>query len=254
VPYEINAGRYQTVALETHVVDHCNLACVDCCTRSPDLAPRFAEPAEIERDLRRLGRVLAPQTFKLTGGEPLLHPDISGIARLVRNLAVAERISLTTNGFLLHKAPDALFESLDAITLSFYPSKPLPEERIEEAEKRAARHGIHLTVKLCDEFQVMDRPGGKADRETQAIYDQCWLKVRCHLMYAGHFFLCTRPPHLSPPVFEDGVELAGEFLLQRVGALLNRAEGLESCRRCRGASGVLRSHRQRARPSLPVAT
>ncbi len=116
VAYAIEHGRLLTWALEAHAVDHCNLRCVHCCTLSPRLAERFLDPRELERDLALAARVLRPAIFKLTGGEPLLHPGLTELLDVARASGISPQLSLTTNGLLLERQPDALFERLDRPT------------------------------------------------------------------------------------------------------------------------------------------
>ena len=74
--YDVSDGRILTWALETHVVEHCNLRCANCCTLSPELPSWWVDPDELRRDLERAAGALRPHVFKLTGGEPLLHPEL----------------------------------------------------------------------------------------------------------------------------------------------------------------------------------
>jgi cyclic pyranopterin phosphate synthase len=237
VGYEVNAGRIDTWALEAHVVDHCNLRCADCCTGSPGLAERFTAVDALARDLEHAAAVLRPAVFKLTGGEPLLHPEIVACLQAARASGVAARISLTTNGFLLADAPDALFAGLDAITLSRYTSAPLAGKILGRIRARAGEHGVHLREKVIGRFQVVD---GAGDVGTFA---RCWMRHRCHMVHAGRFYACTRPPHLGLP--DDGVELPAR--LASLLGYLERDEPLEACRGCLGGDGPWLAHRQ-----LPV--
>src|SRR5688500_20260612 len=118
--YAISDGRVKTRSLEAHVVDHCNLTCAECCSLSPFLPAWFADPADLERDLSRARKVLAPSVFKLVGGEPLLHPRLLDLVAVARRSEIASRISITTNGLLLGRMPDALFRAIDALTISLY--------------------------------------------------------------------------------------------------------------------------------------
>lgn len=247
--YELSRGRILTWALETHVVDHCNLRCENCCTLSPHLAPWAVDVQELRRDLESAAVALRPQIFKLTGGEPLLHPDIVGCIEAARAAGIAEEISLTTNGILLPRAPDAVFEALDRITVSFYTSAPLGEPALGRIGERCARHDVVLTVKPVGRFQRMDATTPHAADEAREIYARCWLRRRCHMIRRGRFFTCTRPPHLAdrlslPDLGNDGVDLSGHALLDRLLAYLESEEPLAACTYCLGAGGAWMEHRQ----------
>lgn len=257
--YQTSGGRILTWSLEAHVVDHCNLRCLHCCTLSPRLGERFVDPADLERDLRAAADALRPNVFKLTGGEPLLHPRLLDCIAAVRASGIAAPVSLTTNGLRLRSMPDALFEALDRLTVSRYTSAPVPDATLDDARARCARFGVRLTVKDVGAFQRMDAdpPFAGADAR-RARWDACWVRARCHMVYAGRFYTCTRPPHLfarvqafgvrEDPALTDGVDLAGDRLLERLLAYLESDTPLASCAFCLGAGGGWEPHAQGALP------
>ncbi len=261
--FAVSRGRILTWALEAHVTDHCNLRCAHCCTLSPHLGPRVLDPAELERDLCGAARALHPAVFKLTGGEPLLHPDIVTCVRVARVSGISDQISLTTNGRLLGGAPESLFEAVDRITVSDYSSAPLPERLLLAIRKRCAHHGVLLTVKRIDRFQRMDAETVLSEADAHDVHSSCWLKIRCHMIREGRFYACTRPPHIEARLRSlgrhtaltesDGVELGGPFLLRRLLGYLESDEPLASCHHCLGTSGAWDEHRQLPRAAAHPA-
>jgi hypothetical protein len=253
--YDVSGGRILTWALETHLADHCNLRCAHCCTLSPDTPAWFVDPGELRRDLERAATALRPHVFKLTGGEPLLHPELLRCLDAARASRISERISVTTNGLLLPAMPDGFFERIDRLTVSHYSSAALTEAALRSAAERCARHGVQLTVKSIDRFQRMDAETPHDDEGTASVFQACWLKVRCHMLYRGRFYACTRPPHLAAragaePGDGDGVDVSEPRLLPRLVAYLEREEPLAACRCCLGASGDWAEHRQLPARSL----
>ncbi len=256
VRYELHDGRILTWALESHVTTHCNLRCEQCCTLSPSLPAWAVDPGTLGEELRRLAAVLRPQVFKLTGGEPFLHPDLVGVLDAARASGICEQLSITTNGFLAQSAPEAVYERLDRMTLSVYASAPLPERSIARIAERCEQHGVYLTVKRVDAFQQLQPEGPQgSEAEVRAVHARCWLKVRCHMVYRGRFYMCTRPPHVAkvlgpahpemPALGEvDGVPLDAPELLSRVLSYLEQEEPLATCRYCLGASGPMLPHAQ----------
>lgn len=259
--YEVSSGRIRTWSLEIHAVDHCNLQCASCCTLSPFLPPHFVALDDLESDLAAARSVLAPRILKVTGGEPLLHPRIADILATVRASGIAEIVSLTTNGFLATKAPAALFDSLDRMTLSLYASAPLSERALAFIEERCERHEVLLTIKPYASFQRMTPDEPLSPAEARDVHRRCWLRERCHLLHRGRLFTCTRPPHLvdaghvRPGATEgDGIRLDGADLLCRALHYLQSDEPLVSCASCLGGTGPWDPHRQEAalKPRRPA--
>ncbi|MFN7972235.1 MAG: radical SAM protein [Acidobacteriota bacterium] len=251
---DIAGGRIRTWSLEIHAVDHCNLRCASCCTLSPRLGRRATPAPELARDLAAARAALAPHVVKLTGGEPLLHPGICELVATVRASGLGEQVGITTNGFAVDRVSHELFALLDRLTLSLYPSAPLPAPKRRAIEEACARHGVLVTVKECGSFQQMAPSRPHDDAATARIHADCWLRVRCHLLHRGRFYACTRPPHLEDAghvprgtADQDGVELEGPDLAARLKAYLEREDPLASCRACLGAAGPWEPHRQEPR-------
>lgn len=256
--YPIEGGTVAIHAIEVHVADHCNLRCAGCCVLSPLAARRFLDPEAFARDLGWTKQVLRPSIFKLTGGEPLLSPHIVEIARIAKASAVAPVLSLTTNGVLADRAPDALFEVLDALTVSVYPGVGIDEASLARLHDRAARFGVRVNEKRQPELQAMTRPSRSDAATTSMVYETCWLRHRCHLLRDGVFYSCSRPPGIDALEDEGGRVLAsdGVSLEPRAGLawelqhLLERTEPLASCARCYGGTGAFAPYRSLTRAEL----
>lgn len=80
---------------------HCNLACDYCCVRSsPSADPRALPLADIA-GLAAQGRALGVREIYLTGGEPMLRPDVDEV---VNTCAAEVPTTLLTNGMLFKGA------------------------------------------------------------------------------------------------------------------------------------------------------
>lgn len=78
------------------VTRECNLACRACYRQK---AAGMRAPADILKDVGILERRQRVHTISLAGGEPTLHPGLTGIVRAVK--ARGHRVSLVTNALLL---------------------------------------------------------------------------------------------------------------------------------------------------------
>lgn len=111
--------------LRVSVTDRCNFRCPYCMPKEafgPDHAflatERLMTPGELVRIVRAFVS-LGVDKVRLTGGEPLLRPELADIIRAVKgDLGVAD-VSLTTNGwFLARQAPALRAAGLDRINVS----------------------------------------------------------------------------------------------------------------------------------------
>ncbi len=253
--YPVVDGRIQTRSLEAHIVDHCNLTCVECCSLSPLLPAWMVQPQALFDDLARVAKVIRPRVFKLVGGEPTLHPDLVALVEGVRRSGIAPAVSVTTNGLHLDRLPDAFWQAVDGLTISLYPRPRLRESAIASIESRARRFGVALNWKVQDHFVRMSRmPPSDDPVETGAIYQDCWLRERCHLIRDGMFYTCTRPAHMHTlhrgrtDFTADGVALHdGASLHDEIHDYLRRDTPLAACFHCHGGRAAMEPHRMMSR-------
>lgn len=92
--------------LEIHAAHACNLRCESCTHYSNQLHKGFVSLDDAAAWMSAWDRRLSPQTFSVLGGEPTLHPDLTGFVRLARRHWPTAHLRLVTNGFFLHRHPD----------------------------------------------------------------------------------------------------------------------------------------------------
>ena len=87
------------------------------------MSTKFADHSTSVNDIEVLSLVLRASEFefKFVGGEPLLHPQLLDFLRAAKDVGIANRLVLVTNGVLLHTAPDELWELIDGMWISLYP-------------------------------------------------------------------------------------------------------------------------------------
>ncbi len=108
--------------LRVSVTDRCNFRCSYCmpADREYDFLSRdeLLSFDEIERLVRLFAR-LGVEKVRLTGGEPLLRPDLESLVERLAGIEALEDLAMTTNGYLLarHAAPLA-DAGLDRVTVS----------------------------------------------------------------------------------------------------------------------------------------
>jgi cyclic pyranopterin phosphate synthase len=113
--------------LRISVTDRCNLRCVYCMPEEgAPIAPReeLLTSDEIER-LAGIAVALGVRKIRLTGGEPLVRPDIEGLVARIGALPVLADLSLTTNGSRLARhAPAFAASGLRRVNISLDTLRP----------------------------------------------------------------------------------------------------------------------------------
>jgi organic radical activating enzyme len=258
-------GRVRVEAFELHVAEHCNLRCANCCNMSPLVGEKLLSVAEVESFTRRMAQVLVADVVKIMGGEPLLHPELPAVLRVLRESGIGDRVRLFTNGLLLSAMPEAFWEALDELTISNYTSAPVKPAILAMVRERARRHDFVLNVKPVDEFTQVLSPRYEHDRErTQRTFERCWLRHRCLVVRDRRFYMCTRAAyaddflrrvaHEAPPALldrsRDGIAIDEPDLAAALETYLDREQPLGACRYCFGGDGAPEPHYQLTRAEV----
>lgn len=109
--------------LRISLIDRCNFQCQYCMPEGADLSYALRQDWLTKDELLTLLReVFIPcgfTRFRLTGGEPLLRPDVVEIVEAIAALPQTQDLSMTTNGFLLaDKAKDLKAAGLKRLNIS----------------------------------------------------------------------------------------------------------------------------------------
>ena len=140
------------------VIDSCNLNCYYCNPCKNNEQCRAVNMLSVKKVLCivRAATRLGITHFRLTGGEPLLHPQLDEMVSQIKKLPGVSSVSLTTNAVLLAQRTKRLKEagidsinvSLDTIDASEYEritQKPLLKE-VEDGIDAAIECGIRVKI------------------------------------------------------------------------------------------------------------
>jgi len=101
--------------LRISLIDRCNFRCQYCMPEDAELDYILQQDLLTQDELLNLiQNVFIPlgfNRFRLTGGEPLLRPDVVALVRAIATLPETQDLSMTTNGFLLAKKAQALYDA-----------------------------------------------------------------------------------------------------------------------------------------------
>ena len=166
-------GRYAS-KLRVSVTDRCNFRCDFCMPKDPVWLPR--EEILSYEEITRVASVLAKMgvsRIRLSGGEPLMRPDVEDLVGMLKSVPGIEAVGMTTNGALLKQKAAALRSNgLTSITVSLHSLKPELYHkltgthdmfwRVMDGVEEAKRVGFDpikvncVVTKGCNEDEVLD--------------------------------------------------------------------------------------------------
>ncbi|OGS22113.1 MAG: hypothetical protein A3J83_03845 [Elusimicrobia bacterium RIFOXYA2_FULL_40_6] len=237
--------------LEVNLAYHCNLSCSACAHFSPICKKHFADPDKIISELKEFAKYYRADCVGLLGGEPLLHPEIAGIARLVKVTGITKKIRVFTNGLILWKMSDEFWKNVDEIFVSIYPGKEMSSEHLLFCKTKAKKFNVNLELLYTSYFRMPYTEIGTNNKQlTQRIYKTCQFaqRLNCYTLENGYFYKC--PLALFIPMFMknrfknpivDGIKATSK---KDILDYLKSEEPLKSCKFCLGSVGKLFKHRQ----------
>ena len=184
--------------IDYHIIDKCNMNCASCGHFS-SLAPADDNGKSIEQitsDLTLLSKIKDEfRTLSILGGEPTLHPQLSKILRIAREIFPNNELLLVTNGVKYDKFnlwKDAIIENNIHVNLSLYPYVIDYRERAEII-KRTLGPDVVLTI--------LDFPvdGGfyyqmftnRDNAATESELLNCWNRFQCCQVKNGKLYICN---------------------------------------------------------------
>lgn len=238
-------------ACELNLAYHCNLNCTSCSHISNKMEPFFLDKNQISNDLKILLQAYSPQTIRLLGGEPLLHPDFLDIIKGIRQLNFEGKISVITNGMLLNRMSDEFWANLDEVHISRYPQVKLKDEDIQNYTNKANDYGVELIIKYFNYFRISYSEIGSTDKElVNRIYSSCQITHiwECHNVDQGYFYKCPQSIFL-PKIIQslrpeqDRIKISPENdFKDTLLRFLRSSLPLNACTYCLGSAGKLISH------------
>ncbi len=138
--------------LRVAVTDRCDLRCAYCRpgqTRPGDAPDAFADTGVLVDQIRWLHGRTRLTKVKLTGGEPLLHPELELLITRITELRPRPEVSLTTNGSRLAARAHVLRGAgLDRVTVSLDTLDPEGYRRLTGGEVRRAVQGLEAARRV----------------------------------------------------------------------------------------------------------
>lgn len=144
--------------LRISLIDRCNFQCIYCMPEGSDLdyalRKNWLSADEILQLLREVFIPLGFRKFRLTGGEPLLRPDVIKIVRGITSLPQTEDLAMTTNAYKLSGMAEDLYQAgLHRINISLDSLHP------ETFQKIVGGQGRSRWTKVWEGIQAAHRVG-----------------------------------------------------------------------------------------------
>jgi len=180
---------------------NCNNSCIACVTASPLADPGYITLESYKKDIKRLSELYWHICrFRISGGEPLLHPDIAEMVKITREAFPATGFAVQTNGLLLLKDDgrfDKLLEVMRENRCGFQIStyKPIMEQR-EKLSSILLKHGVQwhwgqISGKPVEIFWCFRMLSPTNDMEQQ--HRTCYTDKYCHALRDGYAYPCFQP-------------------------------------------------------------
>lgn len=195
--------KHKMLGFRFHVAEHCNLNCRGCNNFSPIAEPEFIDVSQLRKDLERLSGLFGRKCsyIWLSGGEPLLHPEIISIMRAVRENFSDCEVAIFSNGILLSQQSDdfwrACRENRVKIISSAYPINI----SVDAVRAKADEYGVTFQwawgekENEHDTFTIepINLEGNSNVRQNFAF---CGRANNCITLSKGRLFTCTFAPHV----------------------------------------------------------
>ena len=242
-------------SLEFHVSYHCNLSCRNCMHMTPLEEKHFISQDELALDLNKLKGIVVADEIRILGGEPLLNKDLASLVKIVKESRIGKRVSLSTNGLLLHswKDENSLWSVLDFCEVSVYKSfKKAKETIVSDCVNVSKKNKLTFVLYFCDKFRQAGSLNKCNDQNiTRNIFETCLVSKnwQCFNIFEGRFYICPQAlgfSRFNPKVDIDSnsISLDSPHLEEDIYNFINRKEPLQACSYCYGCVGKLFEHEQ----------
>ena len=207
--------------LEINVSYGCNLKC-RYCVHFCDTMTGFVSLEELSVWLQTWRNKISPSHVRLIGGEPLLHPDLETIIRMVRNTWQATRIDLVTNGLLLSQKAEILHLLRQVgghVFISRHFNHPEYLQRFELAVKTLQEHQVPFTVYTSDqewhkyyEYDENNQPV-PYESDPNKAWGNCSTKNICPTLLDNQIYKCQHLAYAIRGVRQGILSDAWKFTL-----------------------------------------
>lgn len=233
-------------SLEYYVSIGCNNCCVGCSHGAP-IKSGLIDVEIFRRDVLRMKEILDVHRFALSGGEPLLHPQIEELLDIAKYSGLSKEVMILTNGLLLEKQPKSFWENLDVLRISRYPGQ-LTDKQINKYKKCAKLYGAEfMCLEIKEFYKTLEKDLSNA-KETIKKFEKCLYYSKCSAIWNGWYYPCSQaffcPELMGLDPFIDGIKI-DSLSVEKLVESIERRYPITSCLKC--SYGQMRPWKQTTR-------
>ncbi len=175
-----------------HIADHCNLNCQMCNKFSPLAKEKFISAEGIIKDAFRLAEISNGEIPKIniTGGEPLLHPELEKIIEGIHQAFPECEIQLQTNGTKLKEKGKSFFELCKRNNVFILMTRyPIPFD-YSEIEKMCKENSVRTMRAVEEEKTSWKFPIDVDGKQEKYMTLFCWMHGKCINVLEGKLYPC----------------------------------------------------------------
>lgn len=180
------------------VTEYCNLRCKNCGLQIPYIKnPRHYDADKSIVGIKNFAKnIRGIGTLSLSGGEPLMHPQILDIVREVAKIPNVLQINIITNGAWVPK--DEILRELSKyvsrIQIADYGDASAKKKELAEACDRVGlmhEHKLETLSKWCDTGDYSCK--NRTEQEMTDLFGKCEFHVHT-IVCEGNLYICARIP------------------------------------------------------------
>ena len=185
--------------LEMNIVDQCNLNCKGCAHFSNIYNNNYVDVDKFKEDLKTISDKFYLYNFRILGGEPLLHPKISDLIKISRDVLKNSRIIIVTNGLLIDRLNEEILRTIldNNIIISISLYQPT-YEKLESIEEILKQYNINYLInddyfkepEVIEQFQT--RLALEKKTEDNLASEFCYGRF-CRFLRDGKISKCYYP-------------------------------------------------------------
>ena len=181
-----------------NILDHCNLKCKGCDHFACVADPYFVSLESIRQDVEKMAEIFHHDYINqiaIMGGEPLLHPELLEIIKIVRKSFPYTMIRLTTNGLLLLKQEEEFWKVCRENDVIIVTTKYPISLDFEAIKKKARRECVNFKYFEGTGDEVLKMSFKKiitleGDADPVESFSKCNVSNYGNFLMEGKFYGC----------------------------------------------------------------